>query len=137
MTGKTRTRMADRTCKGMALVLICLAALRGVVPTGFMPDVSGLADGVFQIVICSPHGVETRTVDATGAPVTPGHTEHGPADNGLCLFAGAAALALVAAAVVLYASVRWPVRLPQAISRPDLRCDPSPGPLGPRAPPLI
>ena len=111
--------------------------MRAVVPLGFMPDLSRLADGVLEIVICSGDGMATLAVDAAGSPVSPGRTDPGPVQNGLCPFAATAALALATLAVVLFGAFRWPSRLlfsfrdeTRLVSASRL------GPLGPRAPPL-
>lgn len=111
--------------------------VRAVVPVGFMPDLTRLADGVFEIVICSPDGIATITVDAAGDPVTPHHADPGPMHDGLCPFAAAAALALAALAVILFGSYRWPARAVFTWSDSALASARGPGPLGPRAPPLL
>lgn len=130
-------RVDRRGGRLLAALLVGLIAIRAAVPLGFMPDMSRLGDGVLEIVICSPAGVERRAVGATGVPAPPGHTDTAPADHGLCPFAAAAALALAAALLLLLASVGWPPRLRLVVPTPDLAPLRRPGPLGPRAPPRL
>jgi len=110
---------------------------RGIVPLGFMPDLTRLADGVFEIVICSADGIRAITIDESGHPVTPHRPDTGPVHNGLCPFAAAAALALAALAVVLFGLFRWPARIVFPFSGDDFRFARILGPMGPRAPPLL
>ncbi len=118
-------------------LLAVLMVLRAAVPLGFMPDLTRLAGGVLEIVICSAEGIGTITVDESGDPVTPGHPDPGPAHNSLCPFAAAAlALALAALAVVLFGLIRWPESLGYTLSGAELASARVLGSLGPRAPPL-
>ncbi len=137
MRGGSRASNGNRAGRWLlALVAFALLA-RALVPAGFMPDLSRLGHGVLEIVICSPDGIATVAVDETGAPASPGPGDHGPVRGDLCLFAATAALAVAALAVALFTPFRWPARLFFAIppTRPALAG--GPGPLGPRAPPLV
>ena len=121
--------------------LLCLIAAlvlaRAVIPVGFMPNVSALADGVLEIVICSGAGIKTIALDESGAPVAPSrpHTNH--VQDGLCPFATASALAAVALISALFRPYRWPSRALFSVDKIQFAPAYHSGALGPRAPPFI
>lgn len=56
-----RTDPAVRLAVGLLLLVFFLRAL---IPAGFMPDAKALADGHFELVICTPGGPDSADGDA-------------------------------------------------------------------------
>ena len=85
------------TARLIAWAALTLFAIRAVVPAGFMLDVKALASERYSIVICSPQGLKTITLDANGAPVgdqdRPAQ-DHAAKASTHCPFAAAVAKAL-------------------------------------------
>ena len=118
------------------LVAVAVVA-RAIVPVGFMPNISALSDGVLEIVICSAAGIRTIAVDESGAPVAPSRPYSNHAQDGLCPFATATALTLVALIVALFGPYRWPTRFFFTPDKTHFAPSYHSGALGPRAPPLL
>lgn len=136
MTGWCHARNGSESRPWISTLLAVVILVRALVPVGFMPDLSRLADGVYEIVVCTGDGLGTITVDSAGDPVSPDGSGSAPVQNSLCPFAAAAAVALATIAVVFFASFRWPSRV--FFSLPETRLAAVCGwvPLGARAPPF-
>jgi len=138
-----RTRydfQAGRLVGRRRLVPLCLMVLilmRAMIPVGFMPDLSGFGQGLFEIVICTGDGARTITAHQDGGAAPPAHPQkRGEHSFDLCAFALAMTGALVVLGLILTlfrygpsqvflpSSVEWRVSTGGA------------GALGPRAPPL-
>lgn len=137
MTRGCHARIKSDTGRCVLTLLAIIILLRAIVPVGFMPDLSQLANGVFEVVICSGDGLSTITVDGDGNPVAPHGSDTGPVEDGLCPFAVAAAVALAALAVLLFASFRWPSRVVFSVHQAQWASVHCSGPIGARAPPLF
>ena len=76
---------ADRLSSPVALLLIAVMLLRGLVPTGFMPERNALTGGGFELVIChaGTDGPSTYMVLPQGSDETPA----APAKSSGCDFA--------------------------------------------------
>lgn len=57
------------TARLIAWAAMALFAVRAIMPAGFMLDVKALASERYSIVICSPEGLKTITLDADGVPL--------------------------------------------------------------------
>jgi len=98
----------------VTLLLLVVLALRSLVPTGFMLQPTGTANGDagpgFEVVIWTGSGPATLTLDADGKTPPP-NSQH--VEKSLCPFAAAGAAALAATeprtleGEVAYAAVRY------------------------------
>lgn len=129
-----RLRSSRRPFRRLAAwALLCAMALRALVPPGFMPDFTALAEGAFPIVICSGGLERTILLDRDGNPIQPADPDGSKAP---CLFAllGSVALPLLLL-LVLLAPEPAPEPRPRRLQPPQHPARP-PGTAGPRAPPL-
>jgi hypothetical protein len=79
--------------KLLKLVLVLALMARGMLPVGFMLSVPGTADGgLMTVVICSPDGTHSITVDENGRPVAPTKAPDGNIHLCTCVLAGGPAL---------------------------------------------
>jgi len=127
------------TARLMAWLVLAVFAARAVIPAGFMLDVAALAADRYSIVICSPEGLKTITLDANGAPVSEPRQQgkHQQAEAGSkCPFAIAITKALplpefLAAVLPLETprTIAWRIA---ALELPPILAGP---PAGARAPP--
>ncbi len=118
----------------LAHLLLSLFVLRALVPVGYMPDFSAVAQGVFKVVICSASGAKTLTVDADGHEVP---SKSDLSHDQPCAFAGLTKFATPVLATVVVdppAIAPQPVVSAHAELRPPVRAGPA---LGSRAPPLF
>lgn len=133
--GKARRGNARRRFADCAVLVLFL--LQAFLPAGFMPDISALRQGTFEIVVCTGTGFETLTVDENGNPVSKDETTPtGHIDKSKCPFGGVtlkptSTLFVPIVAVPTYGVVPW-----RHMALADLGPTSEPGPfLGPRAPP--
>jgi hypothetical protein len=113
----------------LALMLVVTLALRSLVPAGFMLAPVG---GEMTMVICTGHGPQTITLDASGKPA-PGKPQH--SDTSLCPYASTGAVALGDSATVpLAQEVRY-AAVTYRITRDLFRAVPQPGATSARGPP--
>lgn len=121
-----------------AWMLLAMLCLRALIPPGYMPDLSGLADGGLPLVICSGSMDTTLLVDEQGRPVK---TADLPSTDAPCLFAALAALPVPLLLALALLGPMWPhattrfVRPVGALNVPAyLRPR---GDIPPRAPPIL
>lgn len=95
------------------LAVLLALTIRAIVPVGMMPDLSRLAEGQFQLVICTGHGPETVFTQDPGIVATSGQQSPAkvPADGSdhsgdPCPFAAALSLVGPVLLVLLFALVR-------------------------------
>ena len=117
-------------------LLLFLVLLRALVPPGYMPDLAAAQDGVITLVICSPDGLRTISLDEDGKPVEPGEApeEH---QRQHCPFASVGSIDLPPLAkepmpiVFTMRAALWSPQEGLGAERPVV------GPLGSRAPPAL
>ncbi len=118
----------------VAHLLLSVFVLRALIPVGYMPDFSAVAQGVFKVVICSASGAKTLTVDSKGHHVP---DKSSPSHDQPCAFAGIAKFATPVLDVIPVASPEvadQPVAFGDFKLRPPVRAGPA---LGSRGPPLF
>jgi len=118
----------------VAHLLLSAFVLRALIPVGYMPDFSAVAQGVFKVVICSASGAKTLTVDANGHHVP---DKSIPSHDQPCAFAGLAKFATPVLDVIEVASpevAAQPVAFGEFKLWPPVRAGPV---LGSRGPPLF
>lgn len=128
-----RRRYADRLLISLVLFLVVLRAL---VPPGYMPDLAAARDGVITLVICSPDGLRTVSLDENGKPVEPGQSpeEH---QRQHCPFAAVGSIDVPQLAKVpvpidfATRAALWSPQEGRVAERAVV------GPVGPRAPPAL
>ena len=128
-----RRRHAGRPLLQLVLFLVLLRAL---IPPGYMPDLAAAQDGVITLVICSPDGLRTISLDENGNPVEPGEApeEH---QRQHCPFASVGSIdlpPLAKAPMPIVFTMRAALWSPQeglGAERPVV------GPVGSRAPPAL
>lgn len=117
----------------LARLLVATVVLRALVPVGFMPDLSRLASGTIQLVICTGTGSKLVTLDENGKPVPAKSSAH--ADQA-CPFAGSVLTALPQHGGLALSHPQAPAAADLgdlATVLPPARAGP---PLGSRGPPL-
>lgn len=120
----------------LARLLLFAIALRALAPLGFVPDIAGLGEGRFEIVICTGFGFKTIQVDAAGRPLAPdepGQETEAPAGD--CAFRSLAQIADLPSVEALPAPSRPVLGQVLAPSRQALPPPAQGPPLGARAPP--
>lgn len=121
-----------------AWLLLAVLCLRALVPPGYMPDLSGLADGGLPLVICSGSIDTTLLVDEQGRPVK---TADLPSTDAPCLYAALAALPVPLLLALALLGPLWPrATMAFAPSSSTLRVPAylrPPGDIPPRAPPIL
>ena len=128
-----RGRYAGRLLVQLTLFLVLLRAL---IPPGYMPDLAAAQDGVITLVICSPDGLRTVSLDENGKPVEPGESpdEH---QRQHCPFASVGSIDLPPLAkepmpiVFTMHAALWSPQEGLGAERPVV------GPVGSRAPPTL
>jgi hypothetical protein len=78
-----RLHKLTRFRRSAVLLFVAVAALRALVPAGFMPDFTASSDGALKIVLCTPAGLKVVDGGPDGAPAGP---HQAPATAGNCAF---------------------------------------------------
>lgn len=118
----------------VASLLTVLFVARALIPTGYMPDFSAAAKGVFKVVICSAGGAKSVVLDADGKPVP--HPK-GDQHEQPCAFTGMAAVSLPVIEALAVEAPDFQVSsvIPRlAVQLPPARAGPQ---LGSRGPPQV
>lgn len=129
-----RRRHAGRPLLQLVLFLVLLRAL---VPPGYMPDLAAAQDGVITLVICSPDGLRTVSLDENGNPVEPGEAPEEHQRQQHCPFASVGSIDLPPLAkeptpiVFTMRAALWSPQEGLGAERPVV------GPVGSRAPPAL
>ena len=129
-----RRRHAGRPLLHLVLFLFLLRAL---VPPGYMPDLAAAQDGIITLVICSPDGLRTISLDENGNPVEPGEAPEEHQRQQHCPFASVGSIDLPPAAkeptlfVFAMQAALWSPQTGFSGERPIV------GPVGSRAPPAF
>ncbi|SMF76313.1 hypothetical protein SAMN06265365_13237 [Tistlia consotensis] len=136
MTGKRLDRGGHGAGCAVAWLVLAVFALRATVPLGYMPDLSALGEGHFQIVVCTGAGIQTLEVDENGQPIEADHPGRPAKSAADCPFATA-----ITKALALPDSLPLPADLGQRAEAffpqpaPALLPPAQGPPLGSRAPP--
>ena len=133
-----RWAYAPRRYAGRPLILLVLflVLLRALVPPGYMPDLAAAQDGIITLVICSPDGLRTISLDENGNPVEPAEApeEH---QRQHCPFASVGSIDIPQLAkepVPIVFTMRAALWSPQECLGAER---PVAGPVGSRAPPAL
>ena len=122
----------------IARAIVALFMIRAMIPVGFMPDLDALQNGRIEIVLCSPDGLKTITVDAAGHS-TADHPSSDPkqhAGHDVCPFGSVTSQLLALPAALMASIVLHPALSDEAPSSDIRLLPPAHGPpLGSRAPP--
>lgn len=117
----------------IARLIVGLFLLRAIVPAGFMPDLSALADGRLTVVVCTASGPQTIELDANTEPAN--ETPAIPSAGDFCPFGFTTQQALAVLASVVEVAIPHAADTPAITTSSGSRADAVGPPLGSRAPP--